>query len=185
MYGPNLRKSNMRKPLLSLIAAMMLVAVAVSPARSDDQKPKTTPTEVIVLTFGKLEQSYKVDGSSGPDVAIQGALHIASQTLVAGDGTPIGFTLHTNLSDSFAVSVDGTQSYAAVGAVDGIPAECEPAACAPPSWTLTFRLVPEGRALQSSLLFDVTLITEYAANGMLLKACIAGEEGCDTGERIP
>lgn len=42
--------------------------------------------------------------------------------LLSSGGTPIGFTLRTNLSDSFAVSLDDVTSYVAVGASEGIPA---------------------------------------------------------------
>lgn len=182
MYGPNLRKS---KTILGITAALLALVLATRVAHADDQKPKERPTETVSLNFSQVAISYRIDGSQGPDVAVEGALHVASQALLAADGTPIGFTLHTNLSDSFAVSVDGAQSYAAVGAADGIPAECQQSACSPPSWTLTFRLIPEGATLQTSLLFDLTLNTQYAADGRLVKACLVGQEGCDSGGRIP
>jgi len=184
MYDLHPDTPTTRTALLGL-TALMAFALAIRVAHADEQKPKQTPTEVVVLTFGKLETSYRVDGSKGPDVAVEGSLHVMSQALLAADGTPIGFTLHTNLSDAFGVSVDGAQSYAAVGASDGVPVECHPAACPPPAWTLTFRLVPEGLALRSSLLFDLTLVTQYASDGKLLKACLAGQDGCDTGGLIP
>jgi hypothetical protein len=159
---------------------MAIVFVAGS-ARADNAKPKETPTEVVVLTFGKLETTYTVDGSTGPDIAVQGTLHIASQVLLSSDGTPVGFTLHTNLSDAFAANVDGAASYVAVTTSDGVPAECRASACAPPFWTLTFRLMPNGRTLQPSLLFDMVLITRYAPDGTLLTVCVAGAEGCGAG----
>jgi hypothetical protein len=170
-----------RNALSILTLALMATVFATRHAEADSPKPKETPTEVIVINFGKLETTYKVDGSKGPDIAVQGTLHIASQALLAGDGTPIGFTLHTNLSDAFAANVDGAASYVAVTASDGIPAECRSSTCAPPFWTLTFRLMPNGAVLQPSLLFDVILVTDYAAGGTLLNACVAGEEGCGAG----
>lgn len=138
----------------------------------------------MTLKFGKLEPTYRIDSSKGPDVAVAGTLHVTSQVLVAADGTPIGFTLHTNLSDGSALNVDGT-SRMRRWASDGIPVECQPTACPPPAWTLTFRLMPQGSALRSSFLFDMTLITQYGPDGNLLKACLAGQDGCDTGEVVP
>ncbi|HSU43828.1 MAG TPA: hypothetical protein VLN42_06380, partial [Casimicrobiaceae bacterium] len=119
--------------------------------------------------------------SQGPDVAIEGTLHVASQALLSSDGTPIGFILHTNLSDAFAVSLDGVTSYVAVGSADGIPAECQPTACPPPFWKLTFRLLLLNSPFQSSLLYDETLKTQYAADGTLLNVCVVGQDGCDVG----
>ena len=177
-------KSRILRRSFALTMSILALALA-STASADDKKPKPTPTEVVTFNFSKLENSYKVDGSPGPDVTVTGKLHVTSQALLAPDGTPIGFTLHTSLSDALAVGVDRAQSYAAVGASDGIPTECEVGACPPPSWTLTFRLVPVGSVLQSSLLFDLTLITQYAPDGTLFNACLAGQEDCDSGEPIP
>jgi len=171
----------MRNALLAIMSVLTATVLATRGAEADDKKPKETPTEVIVIDFKQIEFSYGVDGSRGPDVAVGGMLHIASQALLSGDGTPVGYTLHTNLSDAFAASVDGAQSYVAVGASDGIPAECRPMSCAPPFWKLTFRLMPEGAELQPSLLFDVILNTQYAVDGTLLKACVVGQEECGAG----
>lgn len=176
MYASNQPMFNMRKTLFGGVCAMM-IAVAMPVAHAEDQKP----TEVVTLTFGKIEHSYKVDGSSGPDVAVEGTLHIGSKALLAPDGTVVGFMLHSDLSDARAETIAGAQSYAAVGASDGIPVECQPAACAPSSWTLTFRLMPKGSVLQSSLLFDLTLRTQYTADGSLSKVCVAGQDDCDEG----
>jgi len=43
---------------------------------------------------------------------------------------------------------------------------------------VTFRLVPQGTALQSSLFFDLTVNTQYDANGNLTGACVAGQPDC-------
>ena len=94
-----------RNALSILTLALMAMVFATRHADADSPKPKETPTEVIVINFGKLETTYKVDGSKGPDITVQGTLHIASKALLSGDGTPIGFTLHTNLSDAFAANV--------------------------------------------------------------------------------
>jgi hypothetical protein len=161
--------------LVSVLTAVTIFAIG--PARADDSKP--TPTEVITINFSKVEKTYRIDGSSGPDVAVEGTLHVASQALRSGDGTPVGYKLHTNLSEAFAAGVDGGESYLAVSASDGIPAECKPAACAPPFWVLTFRLVADGAVQRPNLLFNVTLKTQYAADGTLVNACVAGQEGCD------
>ena len=172
-----------RRSLLVLITFLTATAFATGVA-ADNAKPKETPTEVVVLTFGKVETTYKVDGSRGPDITVQGTLHLASQALLSADNTPVGFTLRTNLSDAFGANIDGTESYVAVAASDGIPAECQPTACAPPFWALTFRLVPQDAMLKPSLLFDVMLRTQYAADGTLLNACVAGQQDCDIGMRL-
>lgn len=158
---------------------------AIAPARADSPKPKETPTEVIVINFGKVETTYRIDGSSGPDVAVEGTLHVASRALLAGDGTPVGYELHTNLSDASAASVGGAESYLAVGASDGFPAECQPSSCAPPFWVLTFRLMPDSASQRPNLLFDVMLKTQYGADGALVNACVVGEESCDVGAGVP
>jgi len=173
-----------RNALSILTLALMATVFATRHADADSPKPKETPTEVIVINFGKLETTYKVDGSKGPDITVQGTLHIASQALLSGYGIPIGFTLRTNLSDAFATNVDGTAWYVAVAASDGIPAECQPTACAPPFWALTFRLVSQDAVPKPSLLFNVMLKTQYAADGTLLNACVAGQQDCDIGVRL-
>lgn len=76
-----------------------------------------------------------------------------------------------------ASSADGAQSFVAIGAF-AIPAECQPQSCPPPFWTVTFRLVPQGTSLQSSLFFDLTVNTQYDANGDLTGACVAGQPNC-------
>jgi len=184
MHILNRRPFEMRKVLLVLVWALTTIASATRIAHADSPKPKETPTEVISLDFSKIAITYRIDGSQGPDVAVEGTLHIASHALLSSGGTPIGFTLHTNVSDSFAVSLDGATSYVAVSASEGIPAECQPTACPPPFWKLTFRLMSMNSA-QPSLLFDETLNTQYAADGTLLKVCIVGQEGCDIGVRVP
>jgi hypothetical protein len=93
--------------------------------------------------------------------------------------------LYSNLSDATALSVDGSASFVAVGASDGIPTECEPNTCAPAFWTFTFRLIPQGSGRQPSLLFDLTVSTQYDANGALVDACIVGEEGCNDDALVP
>jgi hypothetical protein len=168
------------------ISTVMVAAVfAIGTAHADSPKPKESPTEVVVINFGKLETTYTIDGSAGPDVAIEGTLHVASQALLSGDGTPVGYQLRVILSDALAASVGSGESFRAVSASDGIPAECTPVACAPPFWVLTFRLVPDGAFQKPSLLFDVTLKTQYAPDGTLLTACVAGQEGCDIGTDTP
>jgi len=170
-----------RKALPVLVCALTTIAFATHAAKADSPKPKETPTETVSLTFSKNQISYSVDGSQGPGVVVEGTLHLASQALLSSDGTVIGFTLRANVSDAFAESLDGATSYVAVGASEGIPAECQPTACPPPFWTLTFRLVPLNSALHSSLLFDETLKTRYAPDGTLASVCVVGQDDCDTG----
>jgi len=165
-----------RKALRVLVWSLTTIASATPVAYADSPKA----TEAVSLNFSKIEHTYTTNGAQGTDVAVSGTLHIVSQTLLSS-GALVGFILHTNLSDAAAVSVDGATSYVAVGASDGIPAECQPTACAPSFWTLTFRLVPLDRSRQSSLLFDETLKTQYAADGSLASVCVVGEDGCDTG----
>jgi len=162
----------------------MIPLFATGAAQADTSKPKpepNTPTESVSLDFKEIEYSYRVDGSPGPSVSLEGVLHLGSKALLSDDGAPIGFRLHGNLSAASALGTDGNTSFVAVGAADGIPTECEPEACAPPFWTFTFRLIAHGAGLQPSLLFDLTVSTQYAANGALKSVCIVGEEGCDGG----
>lgn len=167
-----------------LVAAVLTAAMlGAGAAQADKDKPKEQPAETLSLNFAKVEKTYQIqDPAPGPSVVMQGVLHLVSQALLSQDGTPVGFTLHGNLADAFAISADGTQSYVAVGA-DGIPDECsdlEP--CLPAFWTLTFRLVPQGSGPRSSLLFDLTVIPQYDANGALLSACVVGQDGCEDNE---
>ena len=174
------RTSNIKS--FAVLAAMMIALFGIGAAYADSPKPKPksdTPTEVVTLTFGKLEITYKVDGSPGPDVNLEGVLHLGSKVLMSDDSVPTGFRLHGNLSDASALSADGITSFEAVGASNGIPTECEPEACAPPPfWTFTFRLIPKGSG-QPSLLFDLTLSTQYDGNGTLTNVCVVGEENCN------
>jgi hypothetical protein len=174
---------------LAVLSLTFLTAVAgTGISRADDSKPKAQPavTENISLNFTKLETSYR-EGAPGPSISLTGILHLVSRTLVSDDGTPVGFILEPNQSDGVAAGIDGVQSFVAVGASGAIPAECEPESCPPPFWVQTFRLVPtvsEG-ALAPSLFFDLTLKTEYDANGRLVNACLAGLPDCDDAVLIP
>ena len=116
--------------LLSLLSAIVLTAPS---ADADNPKPKDAPVETATLNFTKVVVSYKVDGSEGPQVTLDGTLHVASQALLSDAGAPIGFRLRANLSNVFASSADGADGYVAVGDAEGIPAECGPEACAPRS----------------------------------------------------
>jgi hypothetical protein len=169
-----------------LVAVVVAAAVlGTGTAQADKAKPKPEPpvTESLTLSFEKVKTEY-LDQSPGPSVVMEGVLHLVSRALVAQDGTPVGFTLHGNLSEAFATTVDGAQSYVAVGA-DGIPAECsasEP--CLPASWILMFRLVPIGSGPGSSLLFGLTVNTQYDANGTLVSACVVGQDGCEPVDEL-
>ncbi len=170
----------------ALLVLLSTVLIATGTAQAEDPKPKPkpdTPTEVIKIEFKQIELSYKTDGSPGPLVTLGGVLHLASNALLSDNGVPIGFRLHSNLSDASALSADGSASFVAVGASDGVPTECEPDTCAPPFWTFTFRLIPQGR--QPSLLFDLMVSTQYDTNGALVDACIVGEEGCNDDALVP
>jgi hypothetical protein len=137
----------------------------------------------VKVDFGKLKIEY-LGQTSGPSIVLQGVLHLVSKALLSQNGTPVGFTLHGNLADASAVTADGSRSYIAVGA-DGMPAECDPSApCAPPFWTLTFRLVPIGSGHGSSLYFDLMVIPQYDANGTLLSACVVGQDGCEPPDEL-
>ena len=167
-----------------LVAVVMTAAMlGAGAAEADNTKPEPKPAETVTINFQKINIEYK-DQTSGPSIVLQGVLHLVSKALLSQDGTPDGFTLHGNLADAFATSVDGSQSYVAVGA-DGMPAECDPSApCAPPFWTLTFRLVPMGSGHGSSLYFDLTVIPQYDANGTLLSACLVGQDGCEPPDQL-
>jgi hypothetical protein len=169
----------------ALLVAVVLTAamLGAGAAEADNTKPEPTPTESLTLNFEKIKIEYK-DQTSGPSIVLQGVLHLVSKALLSQAGTPVGFTLHGNLADASAVSADDSQSYVAVGA-DGMPAECDPSApCAPPFWTLTFRLVPVGSGHGSSLYFDLTVIPQYDANGTLLSACLVGQDGCEPVDQL-
>ena len=166
----------------ALLVAVVLTAamLGAGAADADNPKPEPKPAETVTIKFDKIE--YDLTG--GPSIVLQGLLHLVSKALLSQDGTPVGFTLHGNLADATAVAADGSQSYIAVGA-DGMPAECDPSApCAPPFWTLTFRLVPMGSSHGSSLYFDLTVIPQYDANGTLLSACLVGQDGCEPPDQL-
>lgn len=171
----------------AILCSMTIALVALGPAQADPPKPKPktdTPTETVMLKFTQVEPTYRVDGSPGPSVTVQGILHLGSKAFLGDDGMPIGFRLHGNLSGASALGADGVY-FVAVGAAEGVPTECDPDACAPPFWTFTFRLVPLGSGLQPSLLFDLPVSTEYNEDGTLKSACVVGQEGCDTGGIVP
>ncbi|HEY2862527.1 MAG TPA: hypothetical protein VGK37_02750 [Casimicrobiaceae bacterium] len=176
------RSTGKRKALLAavvLTAAMLGAGIA----EADNTKPEPKPAESVTLNFGKLTIEYE-NQTSGPSIVLQGVLHLVSKALLSQAGAPVGFTLHGNLADASAASADGSQSYVAIGA-DGMPAECDPSApCAPPFWTLTFRLVPVGSGHGSSLYFDLTVIPQYDANGTLLSACLVGQDGCEPPDQL-
>ena len=160
---------------------MLVVSVALlnmGAAHADKKKPEPKPTESISFSFTQVHVEYtaKTDGSPGGSVDVTGQLHLASQTFVADDGRPVGFTLHANLADASALSLDGTQSFRAVGAQDGVPSECT-GFCAPPFWTFLFRLIPQGGP-GSSFVFTLTVRTQYDADGNLVNACLDGQPGC-------
>jgi hypothetical protein len=182
----DMRKAKVLLVVLSVV--LSAVVLGIGAAEADKSKPKPQPTEVVSLPFNKVEFVYttRLDGSPGPSVVLDGVLHLVSQSLLSADGVPVGFTLHTDLSDAFASNVDGTGSYVAVGS-DGMPAECsESAPCLPPFWTLMFRLVPQpGSGPQSSLLFTLTVNTQYDADGTLVSACVLGQEGCEVIVFVP
>jgi hypothetical protein len=160
--------------LLSLVIAMAIVGVA----RADDKKPSAQPavSENISLNSVHVQTSYST-GEAGPSVSLNGVLHLVSQTLLSADGTPFAFTLHTNLADVDASTADGEQSFVAVGAF-ALPVECESGLCPPQFWNVTFRLVPEKAALQSSLFLALTLNTKYTIDGYLSGSCVFGTVGC-------
>jgi hypothetical protein len=168
-----------RTLLFAVVLAVMSAGLlgGASIAQADKQKPKPKPAEYLVVTMENVfVTSFQTDGSQGPELTLNGRLHLVSQALFDG-GTPIGFRLQTNLMDAFASNVNGTENYVAVGSSDGIPADCtEP--CLPPSWTLTFRLVPMGSAGQPHLLFELTVNTAYGADGSLESACVVGQDDC-------
>ncbi len=159
--------------LTALMIAGLLSGASTVQAKNNGGAPvkyATIKMETVVIS------SFRTNGSPGPTLTLNGRLHLVSQALFEG-GTAIGLRLQTNLMDAFASNAEGTESYVAVGASDGIPTECtEP--CFPPSWTLTFRLVPMGPAGQSNLLFDLTVITTYDADGSLVSACVVGQDDC-------
>ena len=174
------------RSFVSLMAMpMLVVSVALlnmGAAHADKKKPDPQPKESITFEFGQLQVSYMMTGGSpGGFVDVAGKLHLVTETFVADDGTPVGFTLHGNLADASALSLDGTQSFQAVGAQDGIPSECTDF-CAPPFWTFLFRLIPQGGP-GSSFVFMLTVRTQYDADGNLVNACLDGEPGC--GDVVP
>jgi hypothetical protein len=165
----------------AILASIMIALFGIGVAQADNPKPKPdTPTETVTLKFEKIEyNTYKVDGSPGPNVDLEGVLHLGSKVLMSGDGVPTGFRLYGNLSDASALSADGIASFEAVGASDGVPTECDPACAPPPLWTFTFRLIPQGSGLRPSLLFDLLLCTQYDTNGTLQNAFVVEEENCN------
>jgi hypothetical protein len=161
--------------LLAVLVAVMTTGL-MGGASTVQADKKEKPVFLVVQLETVIISSVQTDGSSGPNLTLNGRLHLLSQALLDG-GTPIGFRLQTNLMDAFASNANGTETYVAVGSSDGVPADCtEP--CLPPFWTLTFRLVPREPAGQSNLLFDLTVITVYAADGSLESTCVVGQDDC-------
>lgn len=175
-----------QRTLVALLSVALLVVLGTGTAEADKSKPESRPATYLVVTLQNVQvTSYNFDGSPGPSVTLDGVLHLVSQVLVADDGAPVGYTLHTNLSDASASATDGGGSFVAVGASDGIPDDCgESDPCQPSSWTLTFRLVPEKPEAGSEnvrrlgLLVDLPLSTQYDPGGTLSSACIVGQNGC-------
>ena len=163
---------------LAVLLSLVISVTAFGVAQADDKKPKPQPasTENVSLNFTQFKTENSA-GAPGPSVSLNGVLHLVSQTLLSADGTPFAFALHADISDTAASSADGAQSFVAVGAF-AIPAECQTQSCPPPFWTVTFRLVPQGTALPSSLFFDLIVNTQYDANGNLTGACVAGQPDC-------
>ena len=56
MYISNRQPFEMRKALLALVWTLTTIASGTRVAHADSPKPKETPTEVVVLTFGKVER---------------------------------------------------------------------------------------------------------------------------------
>lgn len=175
-----------QRTLVALLSVALLVVLGTGTAEADKSKPESRPATYLVVTLQNVQvTSYNFDGSPGPSVTLDGVLHLVSQVLVADDGAPVGYTLHTNLSDASASATDGGGSFVAVGASDGIPDDCgESDSCQPSSWILTFRLVPEKPEAGSEnvrrlgLLVDLPLSTQYDPGGTLSSACIVGQNGC-------
>ena len=172
-----MREGSLALAMLVGITSLCLLA-EVDVVEAGRKKPKPQLTEIVVIKVVDIPVStLQRNGSPGPDLILNGRLHLRSQVLLDGE-TPIGVRLNTNLMDAFASSADGRETYVAVGASDGIPADCADP-CLPPSWTVTFRLVPRGSTGQSNLLFALTVETVYAADGSLLTACVFGQNSCD------
>jgi hypothetical protein len=176
---------------LALIALSMALPafLGTDVARADKSKPKPQPGvfELQEFSFGIQNPpiTSSVDGSTGPRVSVHGYLHLLSQAFVNDRGEPVAYTLHADVSDAFASTLDSSQSFAVVGSSDGIPAECQPVSCPPPFWSVTFRLIPQGSQPQSSLLLDLTVNTQYDGNGTLANACIVGQPGCAVITFVP
>jgi hypothetical protein len=162
--------------LLAVLVAVMSATLLGAASTVQADKRKKPPEVIIIKMQDIIISSFLRDNSPGPKLALNGSLQLLSQTLLDGD-TPIGIRLHTNLMDAFASNAGGTETYVAVGSSDGVPDDCtEP--CLPPSWTLTFRLVPREPAGESNLLFNLTVITVYADDGSLGSACVVGQDDC-------
>lgn len=187
------RLSPYRTVAALLSVALVLTLFGAGSAEAGTSKPKSKPASYLVVTLENVQvSSYNFDGSPGPSVTLDGVLHLVSQVLVADDGLPVGYTLHTNLSDASAVTADGAGSFVAVGASDGLPDECgavDP--CQPSSWTLTFRLVPDKPEAGSEnvrrlgLLVDLPISTAYDRDGTLVGACVTGQNGCGMVGVVP
>lgn len=169
----------MRKfPLMAavLLGLLSVVSLNMGVAHADKKKPPQ-PSESVSLNFTKIMVTYQLEGPAGPTVEVNGQLHVVSQTFIADDGMPVAFTLQGNLANTSALSMNGAQSFQAVGAQDGVPAECAQF-CPPRFWTFLFRLIPKGGP-GASLLFTLNVRTQYDADGNLTSACIVGQAGCE------
>jgi hypothetical protein len=178
--------ASMRKAGLIALSVALVGFVGIGVAHADKAKPKPRPAAVEILQYSfDVVFVSNIDGSTGSPVSVHGYLHLLSQAFVNDRGDPVAYTLHADVSDAFASTLDGSQSFAVVGGSDGIPAECQPVSCPPPFWSLTFRLIPEGSKLESSLLLDLTVNTQYDADGTLANACIVGQPSCEVIVFVP
>ena len=107
--------------LMAAVLIGLFISLHTGVTHADKKKPQPQPSESITLNFTKIVVTYQIQGPNGPSVGLDGQLHLVSQTFIADDGTPVAFTLHGNLGDTSALSVDGAQPFQAV---DGLAIEC-------------------------------------------------------------
>ncbi len=162
-----------RRTLVFAVVVAVMSAGLLGGVRTVQAKVDFPPFSVT-KHIDTATSTLLANGSPGPEVILKGRLHLLGQPLFDGN-TLIGYRLRSNLMNAFASSEDGMETYVAVGSSDGVPADCtEP--CMPPSWTLTFRLVPRGPAGLSNLFFDLTVIPTYGPDGSVESICVAEQD---------
>jgi hypothetical protein len=184
MLGTSARTSSLKREISLMTALSLLVisgALSGGPIAHADKKGsgKRQIKPSLSFSYGRIEFTYTKQKPDGQLVKVTGGLHVVSQVSLE-DGLATQFDLHANLFDASAVSLDGTQTYRAVGAFSDIFVPASPVLPTDPvpNWTLAFVLRPDPPSPapigspNQDLVFSLTLQTTYDADGSLMSATV-------------